>query len=155
MSDLPKSHAEQVTVFFEVTDPADIQVGDVVRLTAPGWNEFSHLDEEQRITYVNDDGPVFLGQDGRNYVIYGPGSGEVESDDYRALVIERPARFDAPPVDFSDLDAAVRAVREAAEGDSNDEEIDAYRNVLDTALGLLGRPEVYDDTYAPAEDEED
>lgn len=57
-------------------------------------------------------------------------------------------------LDSSTLLDDVRAARAAAEGDSNDEELDALRNALDTALALLGMPEMYDDLYDPDTEED-
>lgn len=57
-------------------------------------------------------------------------------------------------LDQSDLADDVRAARAAAEGDSNDEELDALRNALDVALALLGMPEMYNDLYDPDTEED-
>lgn len=86
---LPTRHPQQVTTFFDVTDPEDIEVGDIVLLTAPQWNEFTLLGDRYPITRIDDEAPVFEGEDGNEYVIYGPPNGELETDDYRVLVIKR------------------------------------------------------------------
>jgi hypothetical protein len=57
-------------------------------------------------------------------------------------------------LDCSTLIEDVRAARAAAERDSNDEELEALRSALDTALWLLDMPESNDDLFNP-EDTED
>lgn len=57
-------------------------------------------------------------------------------------------------LDGSTLLDDVRAARAAAEGDSNDEELGALRTALDTALDLLGVPEMYDDLHDPDTEED-
>lgn len=49
------------------------------------------------------------------------------------------ARHRLVPDQLADL---VAAVHRAAEGDSNDEEIEAYRDALDEALSQLGREDL-------------
>ena len=58
--------------------------------------------------------------------------------------------------DSDELAAAVLDTMKAAHGDSNDTEIDAYRNALDIALGRLGVEvrELTDEEIAEAEEGE-
>lgn len=44
----------------------------------------------------------------------------------------------APSPDFEELESALEACDRAAEGDSNDREIEALQNALDVARGLIG-----------------
>lgn len=52
-------------------------------------------------------------------------------------------------LDDSSLLNEVSAARAAAEGDSNDKELSALSQALDTALALLGLPGMYDMFYDP------
>lgn len=46
-------------------------------------------------------------------------------------------RFAPTPPDLTEFDAAVKEAREAAEGDSNDTEIEALQGAIDLAEGLI------------------
>ena len=48
------------------------------------------------------------------------------------------ARVAQTPPDFTDLRKDVAAAQKAAEGDSNDDEIEALQGALDAALTMLG-----------------
>lgn len=68
----------------------------------------------------------------------------------RAILARHPQPTTLDPLVY----ACVRAARESAEGDSNDDEIQALGDALDAALILLGAPGYQDDAYAPLDDDD-